>query len=76
LVGGIAAVTIALVSALFALGIDGRPDDVTLTMGDPYLGAPLDTTIALALAIAIGTVGVFCLLRFWADVRARPDRSE
>ena len=38
LVGGLALLGLALASALFPVGIDGRPDDVILDFGGPREG--------------------------------------
>lgn len=71
LLSGLAASGIAIVSALFAVGIDGRPDDVILTFGDHYVGGTTDTLIALLAALVFGTGGVACVLKSWRDLTQR-----
>ena len=68
---GVAASGIAVVSALFAVGIDGRPDDVILTFGSYQAGGTRDTLIALVAALLFGTGGVACVLKSWRDLTQR-----
>ena len=71
LLAGLSALGIALASALFAVGIDGRPDDVIIEFGGHRAGGPTDTLIAVLLALVVGTVGVVCVLRYWRELTER-----
>ena len=63
------ALGLALVCALFAIGVDGHPDDVLLIVGGHQLGGPTDDMIANILAFVFGTAGVACVLKGWRSVR-------
>jgi hypothetical protein len=65
---GAPALAIAVLSALFAAGFDGRPDDVILTFNGHHVGGTFDRTMSVIAAVAFGATGVFCLLRFWRQV--------
>jgi hypothetical protein len=71
LLSGVAALGIAVVSALFAVGIDGRPDDVILAFGGRQVGGTTDTLIALLSALLFGAGGVACVLKSWRDLTQR-----
>jgi hypothetical protein len=71
LLSGVAALGIGLVSALFALGIDGRPDDVILAFGGHQVGGTTDTLIAVLAALVFGSGGVACVLKSWRNLRQR-----
>ncbi len=67
---GAPALAIALLSALFATGFDAHPDDVLLTFNGHQVGGTFDRIMSVGAAVAFGTTGVFCLLRFWRKVEA------
>ena len=71
LVSGLSALGIALVSALFAVGIDGRPDDVSIEFGGRTEGGTMGTLIAVAVAVVLGVGGVVCVLRSWRELTGR-----
>jgi hypothetical protein len=67
LITGLVALGVALVRVLFAVGIEGRPDDVIFDIEG--LGGPTDDAIASILTFVLGTAGVVCVLKSWRDVR-------
>jgi hypothetical protein len=64
------------VAALFAVGIDGQPDDVILNFGGHQVGGTTDTRIALLAALVFGTGGVACVLKSWSELRERDSPSD
>ena len=71
LAGGVAAVGLALAPALFAVGLDGRPDDVILYFGDHRVGGTTDTLVAALVAFVFGTGGVACILKSCKELGQR-----
>jgi hypothetical protein len=68
-VTGVVALGVGPRCALFAVGVDGQPDDVILDMGGHRPGGPTDDVIANVVAFVLGTVGVVCILMSWRDFR-------
>lgn len=61
---GLGALSIALVAALYAIGVDGQPDDVVLILNGHNVGGRSGRMAAGIIAVALGALGVFCVLRF------------
>jgi hypothetical protein len=65
---GLGALSLALVAALYAVGIDGQPHDATLIFNGHHVGGPGERMVAGIIAVALGALGVFCVLRFRRSV--------
>jgi hypothetical protein len=61
---GLAALSFAVVAALFAVGAVGPPGDVILVLNGHRAGGPGDRMLAGIIALVFGALGVFCVLRF------------
>jgi hypothetical protein len=66
---GLPALIIAIVFVLYALGIDGQPDDVVFEFSGYRALGPMDTVVRLFVSTVLGSAGVFCLVKFWRDLR-------
>jgi hypothetical protein len=72
---GVGALGIALVAALYSIGIDGNPDHIIVQFGEHVVGGPTQAFVARVIAFAAGAAGVVCVLRTWKDVRRAGRRS-
>ena len=75
LLGGFPALTIGVMWAMSALGIDAAPDDVIFEVNGHQYPGLMDTVMAVSAAIVLGAGGVFALLKFWNELTAWPRDS-
>ena len=68
LLGGFPALTIGVIWAMSALGVDGEPNDVIFEVTGNQNPGMTETIVAVSVAVVLGALGVFALLKFWRDL--------